>query len=206
MASKCRFVMLTVAVTGSVTAAHAQPKASEPLPRFQVSAAAGAANLFRIEDRSFGRTVNIGGGAGLRLRQRLWVEVEINRFVGLEAAPAPCGLVNIACTGNGREGYDAATAGSIGLTYQFGEDGVHAVVTGGFGFVSARGFETVTFASTGQQVERVDTDRGWGPTAGVGLRIPVGLHWAIEPTLRLYGADAPNLTLVRGAIALLWTW
>jgi hypothetical protein len=207
MAEKYRVVMLTVlAVTGSVAAAYPQPKAGEHRPRLQVSVSAGGATLFRIEDQNFGRTLNIGGGAGLRLRQRLWVEVEVNRFLGLEAAQAPCGLVNIACTGATRTGYDSATAGSIALTYHFGEEGVHALVTGGYGFISARGFDTITFASTGQQVERSERDRGWSPTAGVGLRIPVGSHWAIEPTLRLYGADAPNLTAVRGAVALLRTW
>lgn len=191
-------LLLVVAAAGT---ARAQA-AADSEGRFQVSASGSFAKLFRIEDRSFGRTFSIGAGGGVRVANRLWVDVEVNRLLGLEPEEAPCGLVGIECTGGGRTGYDSAIAGSFGLTYRFGSDDVRATVSGGIGFVRAHGYGTVTFGSTGQQVEFVETDRGWGPSAGVGLRIPVGSHWALEPGLRIYSADRPNLTVFRVAVAI----
>lgn len=180
--------------------AVAQPQ--DPEPRMRVAVSAGGADLFRIEDRSYGRTFNLGGSVGLRVARKLWLEIEANRFLGLEADPAPCGLVNVACTGGGREGYRAATVASASLTYHFGSKGVHAAVSGGLGYVRADGFGTITFASTGAQIEHALTHDGWGPTAGMSLRVPLRSQWAIEPSLRIYGADGPNLTVLRGSIAL----
>ena len=180
--------------------ATAQP--ADPEPRLRVAASVGGADLFRIEDRSYGRTFSVGGSVGVHVARRLWLDVEANRFLGLEADPAPCGLVNIACTGVGREGYRVATVASAGLTYHFGSDAVHAAVTGGLGYVRADGFGTVTFASSGEQVEHALTHDGWGPTAGLSLRVPLRSRWALEPALRIYGADGPNLTVLRGSIAL----
>ena len=190
-------LVLIVAATATT---RAQMPASDG--RFRVSVSGAFANLFRIEDRSFGKKFNVGAGAAVKLTNRLWADVEINRFIGLEPEPAPCGLVNVECTGGGRTAYDSATAGSLGLTYRFGSDGVRATVSGGLGFVRADGFGTITFGNTGQQVEMAISDDGWGPTVGIGLSIPVGSRWALEPTMRIYGADAPNLTVVRAGVAL----
>jgi hypothetical protein len=109
--------------------------------------------------------------------------------------------VNIPCTGGGREGYDGATVASAGLTYHFGSERAHVAVTGGIDHVRATGFATTTFADTGQQVERDVTDDGWGPMAGLSVRVPLRSRWGIEPTFRIYGADAPNLTAIRFSVA-----
>jgi hypothetical protein len=182
------------------SAAEAQPPPSEP--RLRLAASLGGANLFRIEDRSYGRTLNLGAGAGLRITRTLWLHFEANRFVGLEADPAPCGLVDIACIGGGREGYSRATVASAGLAYHFGSDQAHVAVTGGIDYVRATGFATTTFAGTGQQTEREVTDDGWGPMAGLAVRVPLRSRWGIEPAFRVYGAGAPNLTAIRLSIAI----
>lgn len=177
----------------------------QPEPRVRVAASAAFSNLYRIEDRSYGRTFNAGGGIGFRVTRRLWLDVEANRFFGLEADPAPCGLVDIACTGGGREGYNTATLASVALTYHFGLDDTpdaHVAVTGGLGYVRAGGFATTTFGITGQQIEMPVKHDGWGPKAGVSLRVPVRSRWGIEPAFRIYGADAPNLTVIRISVAL----
>jgi hypothetical protein len=196
-----QIVAISLLLVGTAATAHAQGTADSQA-RFQVSVSGAFANLFRIEDRSFGKKFNVGAGAAVRLTNRLWADAEVNRFVGLEPEPAPCGLVDIECTGGGRTGYGSATAASVGVTYRLGSDSVQATLSGGLGVVWAHGFATMTFASTGQQVEMEATDQGWGPTAGAGLRVPLGSQWAIEPTLRIYGADGPNLTVFRAALAL----
>jgi hypothetical protein len=180
----------------------ARAQQANPEPRLRLSASVGGADLFRIEDRSYGRRPSIGGGVSLRLASKVWIDVELNRFLGLEATPAPCGLVDVTCIGSGREGYRAATIGSAGVTYHFGSDEAHAAVTGGIGYVRAHGFATTTFANTGQQVEQAITDDGWGPTIGVSVRVPLQSRWAIEPAFRVYGADGPNLSVIRGSFAL----
>ena len=193
--------LLIVATSAGV--AHAQPTAAEG--RFRLAGTAGVAKLFRIEDRSFGTTVNLGGEAGLRVFRRGWIVFEANRFVGLETDPAPCGLVDVTCTGGGRTGYDSATVGSMNLTYHFGDERVHVVVSGGFGFIRASGFATTTFAD-GSQVEREVNDQGWGPTAAVGFVVPFARGWSVDPTLRIYGADRPNLAAFRATLAMTRTW
>ena len=174
-------------------------------PRFRMSVSAGAANLFRIDDQSFGKTGSLGAGFVVRLRRQLWLDLEVNRFAGLAASPAPCGLVNVACTGGGREGYDAATLGSLALTYRFAPGGLHVFLRGGYGFVRAQGFATTTFGS-GERIEQAVSDRGWGPAAGCGVHIPLGSGWALEPGIQIYGADGPNLIVLRGAIGLQRGW
>jgi hypothetical protein len=183
-------------------AAPAAAQHSSPEPRVRAAASLGGADLFRIEDRSYGRTVNVGGGVGLRVTRNLWLDIEANRFIGMEAEPAPCGLVDIVCTGGGREGYSSTTVASAGLTYHFGFDETHVALTGGIDFVRATGFATTTFGGTGQQIESSLTHSGWGPTAGISVRVPLRSGWGIEPAFRIYGADAPNLTVIRGSIAL----
>lgn len=192
-------VATLVLIVAATATTRAQMPASDG--RFRVSVSGAFANLFRIEDRSFGKKFNAGAGAAVKLTNRLWADVEINRFIGLAPKPAPCGLVNVECSGGARSGYETATAGSLGLTYRFGSEGVRATLSGGLGFVRADGFGGITFANTGQQVEMAITDDGWGPTVGVGLHIPVGSRWALEPTMRIYGADAPNLTVLRAGVA-----
>ena len=195
----------TIATILAITAAPETGRAqapADPDTRVRVSASVGGANLFRIEDRSFGTTFNFGGGAAVRLHRHLWLELEVNRFAGLEPEPAPCGLVNVQCTGGGRTGYRSATVGSVGLTYEFGSQRIRAAVTGGYGFIRAQGFETTTFADTGQQIEQVLTDDGWGPSAGVSVRVALGPAWSLEPAIRIYGAGGPNLTVLRASVAL----
>lgn len=179
--------------------ARAQAAAAEP--RFSLSISGAFADLFVFESHSFGKTFNVGVGAGSRVTNRLWAEAEVHRFFGLVADPARCGLVASECTGGGREGYDAAIAGSIGATYRLGSGSVRASLTGGWGFIRASGYRTTTF-SGGRQVERERDSYGWGPTLGAGLHIPFGSRWAIEPTLRLYAATGPNLSVFRAAVAL----
>jgi len=183
--------------------AHAQPASAEG--RFRIGGTVGMSKLFRIEDRSFGTTLNLGGEAGVRIFPRGWVVFEVNRFVGLEPERAPCGLVGPTCTGDGRIGYESATSGSMNLSYHFGVERVHLTVSGGLGFIRADGFDTVTFAD-GSQVERAESDRGWGPTAAVGVVVPLARGWSIDPVVRIYGADSPNLTAIRAAVALTRTW
>lgn len=183
-------------------AAPAAAQQTDPEPRVRVAASIGGADLFRIEDRSYGRTFNIGGGVGLRVTRKLWLDLEANRFIGLEADPGPCGLVEVGCTGGGREGYSAATVASAGLTYHFGIEEAHVALTGGLDYVRATGFGTTTFANTGQQIEMPLTHSGWGPTAGISVRVPLRSGWGIEPVFRIYGADAPNLSVIRFSIAL----
>lgn len=177
----------------------------QPEPRLRVAASGAYSDLYRIEDRSYGRTFNAGGGVGFRVSRKVWLDIEANRFIGLEAEAAPCSLVGIACNGGGRAGYNTATVGSVALTYHFGLDDVahaHVAVTGGLGYIRAGGFATTTFATTGQQIEMPVTDDGWGPTGGVSIRVPLRPRWGIEPGFRIYGADAPNLSVIRISLAL----
>ena len=192
--------LVTAILVASTATARAQAS-PDPERRFRVSVSGAFANLFIFEDRSYGKTFNAGVGAAVRLTSRLWADGEVNWLFGLEPEPAPCGLLNVECFGEGRFGYDAASAGSIGLTYRFGSGDVRATASGGYGFVRAHGFSTTTF-SGGRQVEREARAYGWGPSFGVGLHIMVGSRWSIEPTMRLYGAHGPNITIFRAAVAL----
>ncbi len=183
-------------------AAHAQTAADEG--RVRVSGTLGVSKLFRIEDRSFGPTMNIGGEAGVRIFPRGWIVFEANRFVGLDTEPAPCGLVGVACTG-GRTGYESASMGSMNLTYHLGAGRTQLALSGGIGFIRATGVETTTFAD-GSQVEREVSDHGWGPTVAIGFAIPLARGWSVDPFVRVHGADGPNLTALRAAVAVTRTW
>lgn len=198
-----RVIACGVMLALPAAAANAQPAAEEG--RIRVSGTVGVSKLFRIEDRSFGTTMNVGGEAGMRIFPRGWIVLEANHLVGLETEAAPCGLVGVTCTGNGRTGYESASMGSMNLAYHLGAGGTQLTLSGGLGFIRAEGFETVTFAD-GSQVERDVNDRGWGPTAAVGLVVPLARGWSVDPTFRIYGADRPNLTAIRAAVAVTRTW
>jgi hypothetical protein len=184
-------------------AAHAQTAAEEG--RLRVSGTVGVSKLFRIEDRSFGTTMNVGGEAGVRIFPRGWMVFEANRFVGLDTEPAPCGLVGVVCNEGGRTGYESASMGSMNLTYHLGAGRTQLALSGGIGFIRATGVETTTFAD-GSQVERDVSDHGWGPTAAIGLVVPLARGWSIDPVVRIYGADGPNLTAIRAAVAVTRAW
>jgi hypothetical protein len=194
---------VTVILALSAAAAHAQTAAEEG--RVRVSGTVGVSKLFRIEDGSFGTTTNVGGEAGVRIFPRGWIVFEANRFVGLDSDPAPCSLLGVVCTGGGRTGYESASAGSVNLTYRVGAGRMQLALSGGLGFIRATGVETTTFAD-GTQVEREVSDHGWGPTAAIGLVVPLGRGWSIDPAVRIYGADGPNLTAVRVALGVTRTW
>jgi hypothetical protein len=201
-----RITLIIISTVAFPTLARAQ---SQWTP--EVSASVGLGHVFRYSDETFGDELNAGGAVAIAHRSGLIFEFEADRTFGLEPKPAPCGLVNNTCAGQGRYGPRDATVASFGVHYRFGGGRVQPFLFGGVGILWTTSLETITYASTfpAVMVERESRDRGFGPDLGGGVRIVLSPHVAISPEIRWLDASLmsrENLAITRLGIRTTYAW
>lgn len=170
----------------------------------------GVANVYRTEDRSFGTEVNVGGGLGIEWK-RLGLDVELHRVSGLTPRTVQCGLVNVACVGSGREGFEEATMLSGNVSYFFGRSRVRPYLTGSVGLLWTEGVNSLTIVSStsGTLSEFRQRDTGLALGVGFGVDVPLTRALSLRPEFRTYSSTAMsrvNLGLHRGTIGLRYRW
>ncbi len=177
----------------------------------EVSATVGAGHVFRFDDEGFGTPFNAGAAIGVAHRTGFLVEFGVEQVFGLEAKPAPCGLVDNTCTGGGRYGpYEAAVA-AVTVQYRFRGHRVQPFVLAGIGKLATSSFHTTTYAATrpAVMVESASSDSGFGPDLGGGLRLNVTRFLAVSPEVRWLDASLrsrENLAVARFGIRTTLTW
>jgi hypothetical protein len=177
----------------------------------EVSASIGLGHVFRFEDETFGNPLNAGASVAVAHRSGLVIELEVDRVFGLEPKPAPCGLVNNTCIGNGRYGPREATVASLGVHYRFRGARVQPFLFAGLGALWTTSVHTTTYASTSPavMVEREARDRGVGPDLGAGLRFLLWPQATISPEIRWLDASLlsrENLAITRLGIRATHSW
>ena len=178
--------------------------------RGEVFVSVASAHIFRVEDRTFGNRPDIGGGLRLPLARRVGVEFEINRALGLEADPAPCGLL-LGCVGTGRDGLLDATLATANVYVRFPRGRVEPFIIGGAGALWTTGVTSITFVRDGigmlSEVEQ--RDRGLAIGVGAGVDIALSRRLSLRPEFRIYDSTAMsrmNLTVFRTSLAAGWKW
>ncbi len=177
----------------------------------EVSASVGLGHVFRFDDQTFGDRLNAGAALAIAHRSGLVIELDAEHVFGLEPRPAPCGLVNNTCIGNGRYGPREATIASLAINYRFGNNRVQPFLVGGLGILWTASLQTTTYASTSPavMVEIESRDRGFGPDLGAGLRVMLSSHVVISPEIRWLEAtlmSRENLAITRLGIRTTYTW
>jgi opacity protein-like surface antigen len=186
----------------------AQPDRWSP----EISAGIGLGHVFRFEDQTFGNPLNAGAAVSIAHRSGVVVEFEVDRVFGLEPRPAPCGLVNQACVGDGRYGPREAAIASFVVHYRFKRNHrVQPFLIAGIGVLWTSSLHTTTYVNVNPavMVESESRDRGVGPDLGAGLRIKLSSHLAISPEVRwLEGAwlSRENLAVTRLGIWTTYFW
>ena len=110
-----RIALLTISTLSIPTLGWGQDGRWTP----EVSASVGLGHVFRFDDETFGDRLNAGVAVAIAHRSGLVIELDVERVFGLEPKPAPCGLVNNTCIGNGRYGPRQATVASLAINYRF---------------------------------------------------------------------------------------
>jgi hypothetical protein len=171
---------------------------------FEIGASIAATRVFRVEDQSFGTGTGPGIDFGWRVSRSVTIGAEVNRVSGLSPDVVTCaGLVAASCSGRAREGVLTATILSVTAAWRLGAPGsVQPYILGGLDVLWSRNVSSVTFAGPDAAtiVEQEASDRGVGPTVGVGVRIPVGARVVLRPEWRLYDGSllgAANLAAMR---------
>src|SRR5262245_41695845 len=201
-------VLITISALSVATLVRAQGRQWTP----EVSASIGLGHVFRFDDETFGDRLNAGGGVAIAHRSGLVIEFEVDRVFGLEPKPAPCGLVNNTCIGNGRYGPREATVTSLGVHYRLrGGDRLQPFVYAGVGGLWTASVGTTTYANTSPavMVESESRDRGFGPDLGAGVRWVLSPHAAIMPEIRWLDASllsSENLAVTRLGIRTSYSW
>jgi hypothetical protein len=177
----------------------------------EVSASVGLGHVFRFDDETFGDRLNAGAAVGIAHRSGLVLEFDAERVFGLDAKPAPCGLVNNTCTGAGRYGPRQATVASLAVHYRFKGTRVQPFLVAGVGMLRTASLHTTTYASTSPavMVESESRDRGFGPDLGAGLRWMLSPHVVISPEIRWLEASwlsRENLAVTRLGIRTTYSW
>jgi hypothetical protein len=172
-----------------------------------IFASVAATRVFRAEDTSFGTVVSGGAGIEWRPVARLGLGVEVNRTAGLTPRVVDCGSYpGQACSGRARSGVEGVTLFSATAAWYFGSTSVRPYVIGGIDVMWSRGYSSVTFATPPIRIEEwASDDRGFGITAGFGVRIPVGTHVVIRPEWRIYDGSLmgrANLAAMRTSVAI----
>lgn len=193
---------------GWTTFAEAQPSSSRNDGELFVSLS--GSHIFRAEDRSFGDRPAIGGGVRLPWTQRIGVELEINRALGLEAEPARCGLA-LGCEGAAREGLLDATLATANVYVRFPRGRVEPYIVGGVGGLWATSVSSVTTVRNGIGVmsELEERDAGLAIGAGAGVDIKLTGRFSLRPEIRIYDSTAmsrANLAVIRTSVAAGWRW
>ena len=194
-----------LALIGTVT----NPVAAQDL-RPAVFGAAGVANVYRAEDRSFGTELNVGAGLGIEWK-RLGLDAELHRTLGLTPRAVQCALGNVPCVGSAREGFLEATMLSGNVSYLFGGPRVRAYVTGSVGVLWTESVNSLTIASSTAATvsEFSEHDTGLALGVGFGVDVPLTPALSLRPEFRTYSSVAMsrvNLGLHRGAIGVRYRW
>jgi hypothetical protein len=177
----------------------------------EVSAVVGLGHVFRFDDETFGDRLTAGAAVGIAHRSGATIEIDAEHVFGLEPKPAPCGLVNNTCIGNGRYGVRQATVASLAMNYRFGDNRVQPFLVAGVGMLLTTSLHTTTYASTSPavMVESESRDRGFGPDLGAGLRLMLSPRVAISPEIRWLDASLlsrENLAITRLGIRTTYSW
>jgi opacity protein-like surface antigen len=185
------------------------PVAAQDL-RPAVFGAAGVANVYRTEDRSFGTELNIGAGLGIEWK-RLGFEAEMHRTLGLTPRAVPCAIGSVPCVGSAREGFLEATMLSGNVNYFFGGPRVRPYVTGSVGVLWTESVNSLTVVSSTAATlsEFHESDTGLAVGVGFGVDVPLTRAWSLRPEFRTYSSVAMsrvNLGLHRGAIGVRYRW
>jgi hypothetical protein len=203
-------MLMTAAIAAVSTAAWAQSGGGAQ--RFELSGNIGAGRVFRFDDQSFGTKIDVGGGAEFRIRPRLRVAVDVSRLSGLAPREVDCSsLIGVACTGSGLAGVQSTTVLSGALVYVFDAGAIQPYVLGGVNVLWSRSLSTATIVrdDVGTIVQHEDRDRGFGPTAGFGVRVPLGPRVVVRPDVRLSSGSVmgrENLNVLRTSVAIGFAW
>ena len=187
----------------------ADPVAAQGL-RPAVFGAAGVANVYRTEDRSFGTEPNAGAGVGIEWK-RLGFDAEIHRTLGLTPLTISCAIGNVPCIGSAREGVLEATMLSGNVNYFFGGPRVRPYVTGSIGVLWTESVNSLTVVSSTAATlsEFHESDTGLAIGLGFGVDVPFTPALSLRPEFRTYSSVAMsrvNLGLHRGAIGVRYRW
>ena len=187
----------------------ANPVAAQDL-RPAVFGAAGVANVYRTEDRSFGTLANVGAGLGIEWK-RLGLDAEIHRTLGLTPRAVQCAIGNLPCVGSAHEGFLEATILSGNVSYFLGGRRVRPYVTGSVGVLWTESVNSLTIvsstAATLSEFHESDTSLALG--VGLGVDVPLTPAFSLRPEFRTYSSVAMsrvNLGLHRGAIGVRYRW
>ena len=187
----------------------ANPVAAQDL-RPAVFGAAGVANVYRTEDRSFGTLANVGAGLGIEWK-RLGFDAEVHRTLGLTPRAVPCAIDSVPCVGSAHEGFLEATMLSCNVNYFFGGPRVRPYVTGSVGVLWTESVNSLTIGSSTAATlsESHESDTGLAIGVGFGVDVPLTPTFSLRPEFRTYSSVAMsrvNLGLHRGAIGVRYRW
>lgn len=206
-----RVAWSAVIVVGWAAVAGAQTAATAGRWSLDTGGGVGVGRVFRANDQGFGTAPAIVVGVAARHQRGFGLEADVGRLFGLEAAPAPCGIVAIPCAGQGRAGVLAAVTASVSVQYQFGRRRIRPYVSGGIAGLWTRSVWTTirvgTDAATLTEEERRDT--GFGPAFGGGLQVAIaGQHNARVDVQTLSGSarSAVNLATTRLSVGWMRRW
>jgi hypothetical protein len=175
-----------------------------------VFGAAGVANLYRAEDQSFGTELNVGAGLGIEWN-RLGLDAEVHRTLGLTPRAVQCAIPNVPCVGSARQGFLEATMLSGNVSYFFGGRRVRPYVTGSVGVLWTESVNSLTIVSstTARLSEFQESDSGLAIGVGLGVDVPLTPAFSLRPEFRTYSSVAMsrvNLGLHRAAIGVRYRW
>jgi opacity protein-like surface antigen len=179
-------------------------------PRPVVSGAAGMANLFRFDDRSYGTELNLGAGMGLEW-ERWGLDADVHRTIGLTPRAVQCGVITVPCAGSAREGFVEATMLSGGASYFFGDARVRPFVAGSAGVLWTELVESLTLVGedSATLLEFTERDASLALGAGAGVDIWLTPSLALRPEFRAYSVTAGsrvNLNVNRATIGVRYRW
>ena len=177
----------------------------------EISAAVGLGHVFRFDDETFGDRLNASAAVAIAHRSGWVIELDVERVLGLEPKPAPCGLVHNTCVGGGRYGPREATVTALGIQYRFKGGRFQPFLFAGAGLLWTTSLQTTTYASVNPavMVESETRDRGVGPDLGAGLRIALSEKVAVSPEIRWLDASLlsrENLAVTRLGIRATYSW
>jgi hypothetical protein len=188
------------------------PSLSLARQRFELTGRLGFTNIGVLGSGEKDTAGNPGAGIEWRVISRISVEFEVDRTIGLNPRPVPCGL-DVPCIGFAEEGVRTVTHFSGNALYYFASSGaVQPYVLAGVGALHSRSAKAITFVrgTFAEIVQQPDEkDRGVSIGFGAGLRIPLGVHFSVRPELRFYDASITsrsNLSMVQGAVGLGYQW
>jgi len=186
-------------------------------PKLEIVAGIAMGHLFRFDDEGFGNHLNFGVGVEFPVWGKLRIGADINRTFGLSPKPAECGAIlsspgePMPCFGTAREGVASAAAGSVTVSYFFGEGRIQPYLVGGISIMGASEYRSTSIVHDDYvefQENRVSST-GIGPTIGAGLRASINRHLSIRPEIRFSDATALsslNLSQWRLSVGFAYAW